>query len=236
MYVVVRLALCILGHLRNTHTHTHSETPGWRIKCSKWTSWFFLNVGIQGLMIKLQKNKCIKGKAFGSGPACKSPCAFGAFGFFLQNALYNCSLNLLGEINEWQLYYTIDSNYYCNDRAVQGLVTRFLEMSWWLSYTLLRNTLKRRPLPACPEPESLMAPLGVWDPGLRPGCHEPKVKLSMGLQPWGQHAQWSDLKGLDFRVLDQVSWRYNWTSTKTERNTVYRTGSLQETDGTSKSQ
>lgn len=77
-----------------------------------------------------------------------------------------------------------------------------------------------------------MAPLGGWDSGLRPGCHEPKVKLSMGLQLWGQRAQCSDLKGLDFRVLDQVSWRYNQTSTKTERNTVYRTRSLQETEDT----
>lgn len=51
------------------------------------------------------------------------------FSFYLQNALYNYSLNLLGEINVWQLYYTIDSNYYCNDRAIQGAVTEFLEMS-----------------------------------------------------------------------------------------------------------
>lgn len=85
--------------------------------------------GNSGSDDKTAKNKCIKGKAFGSGPARKSPCAFGAFGFFLQNALYNCSLNLLGEINVWQLYYTIDSNYYCNDRAVQGFVTGFLEVS-----------------------------------------------------------------------------------------------------------
>lgn len=33
----------------------------------------------------------------------------------LQIVLCNSSLNLLGKINVWQLYYTIDSNYYCND-------------------------------------------------------------------------------------------------------------------------
>lgn len=85
--------------------------------------------GNSGSDDKTAENKCIKGKAFGSGPARQSPCAFGAFGIFLQNALYNCSLNLLGEINVWQLYYTIDSNYHCNDRAAQGFVTGFLEMS-----------------------------------------------------------------------------------------------------------
>ena len=47
---------------KHTHTHTHSETPGWRIKCSKLTSRFSLNVGIQSLMIKLQKINVLKEK------------------------------------------------------------------------------------------------------------------------------------------------------------------------------
>lgn len=43
----------------------------------------------------------------------------------LQIVLRYFLLNLLGEINTWQLYYTIDSNYDCNDRAIQGVVTGF---------------------------------------------------------------------------------------------------------------
>lgn len=138
----------------------------------------------------------------------------------------------MGEINVWQLYYTIDSHSYCNDRAIQGVVTGFLELSWWLSYALLRSTLKRTSLPACPEPKSLMAPLGVRDPGPGPGCHDPKGKFSMGLQLWGQCAQWSDPKGLGFQVLELQSRRRDWTSTKTRRNTIYRTEFLQETEDT----
>lgn len=85
-------------------------------------------MAIQDVAIKQQKINVLKEEHLVRDEQ-QSPFAAGAFGFFLQNALYNCSLNLLGEINVWQLYYTIDSNYYCNDRAIQGVVTGFLEMS-----------------------------------------------------------------------------------------------------------
>lgn len=63
------------------------------------------------------------------GTSIQSPFASGAFFFLLQNDLYNCLLNLLGEINVSLLYYTTDSNYYYNDRAKKGVVNGLLGMS-----------------------------------------------------------------------------------------------------------
>lgn len=81
----------------------------------------------QGLIIKQQNRNVLKGEHLGQARSLSLH--LGCLVFFLQDALHNCSLHLLGEINVWQLYYTIDSNYCYNDRATQGAVTEFLEMS-----------------------------------------------------------------------------------------------------------
>lgn len=49
------------------------------------------------------------------GPSMQTPFVCGDLSVLLQIVLCNSLLNLLGKINVWQLYYTIDSNYYCND-------------------------------------------------------------------------------------------------------------------------
>lgn len=59
------------------------------------------------------------------GPSTQTPFVSKDLSVLLQTVLCNSLLNLLGEINMWQLYYTIDSDYYCNDRTIQGVVTGF---------------------------------------------------------------------------------------------------------------
>lgn len=87
-----------------------------------------MNVGIHGLMIMQQKLNVLNDENLVKDEHTVSLCIW-SICFFLQNDLYNCLLNLLGEINVWLLYYTIDSNYCCNDKAIQGVVTGLLGMS-----------------------------------------------------------------------------------------------------------